>query len=251
MAKVESFGLKSVTVPKDPNAILAFNFYPEIGRHEPQAIMGRFIVQLMKPRLLTTSEQQIVFNILKALSQIQTFTRAAEDALQIKFMLNGILGVWPKALRPYEFPGFFQEVAAAILAKVDEDLDIEEVVDEMPAASTSPPPTSNGKKRTRKAASQQASESHNLPALDDPRIQSIMQNISLTNGRRRVYRILDKSTARPCNVFGHNGLTVGQWWPYRICALRDGAHGATQGGIAGSVERGAYSVVVSGKPSSC
>ena len=251
MAKVESFGLKSVTVPSSPNAILTFPFYPEIGRHEPQAIMGRFIVQLMKPRLLTTSEHQVVFNILKALSQIQTFTRAAEDALQIKFMLNGILGVWPKALRPYEFPEFFQEAAAAILAKVDEDLDIEEVVDEMPAASASPPPTSNGKKRTRKAASQQDSESRNLPALDDPRIQSIMHNISVTNGRRRVYRILDKSVARPCNVFGHNGLTVGQWWPYRICALRDGAHGATQGGIAGSVESGAYSVVVSGKPSSC
>ena len=251
MAKVESSGLKSVTVPSSPNAILTFPFYSEIGRHEPQAIMGRFIVQLMKPRLLTTSEQQVVFNILKALSQIQTFTRAAEDALQIKFMLNGILGVWPKARRPYEFPELFQEAAAAILAKVDEDLDIEEVVDEMSAASVSPPPTSNGRKRTRKAASQQGSESRNLPALDDPRIQSIMHNISLTNGRRRVYRILDKSAARPCNVFGHNGLTVGQWWPYRICALRDGAHGATQGGIAGSVESGAYSVVVSGKPPSC
>ena len=251
MAKAERFGLKSVPVPSSPNAILTFPFHPEIGRHEPQAIIGRFIVQLMKPRLLTTPERQIVFNILKALSQIQTFTRAAEDALQIKFILNGILGVWPKALRPYEFPDFLQEAAAAILAKVDEDLDIEEVVDEMPAASTSPPPTSNGKKRTKKAASQEDSESHNLPALDDPRVQTIMHNISLTKGGRRVYRILDKSVARPCNVFGHNGLTVGQWWPYRICALRDGAHGATQGGIAGSVEIGAYSVVVSGKPSSC
>ena len=250
MAKAESVGLKSVVVPSSPKAILTFPFYPEIGRHEPQAIMGRFIVQLMRPRLLTTNERQIVFNILKALSQIDTFTRAAEEALQVKFMLTGILGVWPKATRPYEFPEFLQEAAAAILDKVDEDLDIEEVVDETLPASTSPPPTSKGK-RTRNAASQQQSESREAPALDDPRVQAIMHNISLTNGRRRVYRILDKSAARPCNVFGHNGLVVGQWWPYRICALRDGAHGATQGGIAGSVERGAYSIVVSGKPPSC
>ena len=251
MAKAESVGLKSVVVPSSPKAILTFPFYPEIGRHEPQAIMARFIVQLMRPRLLTTNERQIVFNILKALSQIDTFTRAAEDALQVKFILTSALGVWPRATRPYAFPEFLQEVAAAILAKVDEDLDIEEVVDETPAASTPPPPTSKGKKRTRKATTEEESESRESPALDDPRVQAIMHNISLTNGRRRVYRILDKSAARPCNVFGHNGLAVGQWWPYRICALRDGAHGATQGGIAGSVQRGAYSIVVSGKPPSC
>ena len=251
MAKAESFGFKAVDVPSSPSAILKFTFYPEIGRHEPQAIMGRFIVQLMRPRDLTTNESQIVFNILKALSQIETFTRAAEEALQIKFMLAGILGVWPKASRPYAFPDFLQEAAATILTKVDEDLDIEEVVDETPPASTSPPPTSTRRKRTRTAASPQESQSRELPALNDPRVQPIMHNIGLTNGRRRVYRILDKSAARPCNVFGHNGLTVGQWWPYRICALRDGAHGATQGGIAGSVHGGAYSIVVSGKTSSC
>ena len=250
MPKAESIGLKPVIVPSSPNAILTFPFYPEIGRHEPQAIIGRFIVQLMRPRLLTTNERQIVFNILKALSQVETFTRAAEETLQIKFMLTAILGVWPKATRPYEFPEVFQEAAAAILAKVDEDLDIEEVVDETPPASTSPPPASKGKKRARKAASPQESESRELPALDDLSVQSIMHNTVLTGGRRRVYRILDKSAARPSNVFGHNGLVVGQWWPYRICALRDGAHGATQGGIAGSAKTGAYSVVVSGKPPS-
>ena len=57
--------------------------------------------------------------------------------------------------------------------------------------------------------------------------------------------ILDKRFKRPANVFGHNGLTVGDWWPMQICALRDGAHGSLMGGIAGNKEHGCYSIVVS------
>ena len=51
---------------------------------------------------------------------------------------------------------------------------------------------------------------------------------------------------RNCNVEGHNGIIVGAWWPQLRCAQRDGAHGASVGGIAGSIERGADSVVLSG-----
>ncbi len=247
MVKAESIGLKSESVPGTPSAIFTFNYYRDIGNHKPYEILGRFIVVLMRPRELTTKERQVVFNILTSLSQIETFTRAVEEKLQVKFMLTAILGEWPKASRPYEFPQAFQDAAALILDKVDADLDIEEVVDETPPASTSQPPTNTGKKRTRKAASSSESESRPLPALNDPVVQAIMHNLVLTDGRRRVYRIADKSAARPCNVFGHNGIAVGQWWPYRICALRDGAHGATQGGIAGSAKEGAYSVVVSGE----
>lgn len=58
MTDAESIGLKSMIVPSSPNAILSFPFYPEIGRHEPQAIIGRLIVQLMKPkRQLNENEQ--------------------------------------------------------------------------------------------------------------------------------------------------------------------------------------------------
>ena len=44
---------------------------------------------------------------------------------------------------------------------------------------------------------------------------------------------------------GQGSLVNGQWWPLQICALRDGAHRAIEGGIAG--ERGgvAHSVIVS------
>ena len=73
-----------------------------------------------------------------------------------------------------------------------------------------------------------------------------MRGIIIRQGRRgtRVYS-LDKAFQRPANVFGHNGLTVGAWWPFQICALRDGAHGSNNGGIYGKQDIGAYSIVVS------
>ena len=236
-------------VPSNPNAILTFHFYPEIGRHEPQAIIGRFIVQLMRPRLLTTNERQIVFNILKALSQVHPFTRAAEEMLQIKFMLAAILGVWPKASRPYEFPIVFQEAAAAILAKVDEDLDFEEVVDEAPPAPTSSHPTSTSQKRKRTDGSTSSSRSsaRERPNIHSPGFRGIMRGIVVSDEGPVSYKLEDKSLRVPANVFGHNGLQVGDWWPKWICALRDGAHGHTQGGIYSQLNVGAFSIVVSGK----
>ena len=59
-------------------------------------------------------------------------------------------------------------------------------------------------------------------------------------------RTVDPHFKRSANVFGHNGLTVGDWWPYQICALRDGAHGSLMGGIAGTKDKGCYSVIISG-----
>jgi hypothetical protein len=50
---------------------------------------------------------------------------------------------------------------------------------------------------------------------------------------------------RSANVFGANGLVNGQWWPSRICALRDGAHGEVEDGICGQASAGAFAVVVS------
>ncbi|KAL8995655.1 MAG: hypothetical protein Q9169_004664 [Polycauliona sp. 2 TL-2023] len=50
----------------------------------------------------------------------------------------------------------------------------------------------------------------------------------------------------PCNYVGAGKLINGQWWPRRICALRDGAHGTTEGGIHGATGKGAFSIVVGG-----
>ena len=41
---------------------------------------------------------------------------------------------------------------------------------------------------------------------------------------------------------GHNDHVVGQWWPLRICVLRDRAHGEIVAGICGNEEMGAVSI---------
>ena len=48
------------------------------------------------------------------------------------------------------------------------------------------------------------------------------------------------------NYVGGGDLINGQWWPKRICALRDGAHGAMEAGIHGETGKGAYSIIVGG-----
>ncbi|KAL8685461.1 MAG: hypothetical protein Q9224_005808, partial [Gallowayella concinna] len=48
------------------------------------------------------------------------------------------------------------------------------------------------------------------------------------------------------NIYGASYLVNGQWWPLQICALRDGAHGVSEGGIYGSSKKGAYSIVLGG-----
>ncbi|KAL8813472.1 MAG: hypothetical protein Q9223_007030 [Gallowayella weberi] len=48
------------------------------------------------------------------------------------------------------------------------------------------------------------------------------------------------------NIYGTSYLVNGQWWPFQICALRDGAHGVSEGGIYGSTNKGAYSIVLGG-----
>ena len=60
---------------------------------------------------------------------------------------------------------------------------------------------------------------------------------------------INEGIKQNAKVYGHNGLNVGAWWPYRICALRDGAHGLLVAGISGS-KFGAYSIILSGKYSS-
>ncbi|CCX31285.1 Similar to Histone-lysine N-methyltransferase, H3 lysine-9 specific SUVH5; acc. no. O82175 [Pyronema omphalodes CBS 100304] len=60
-----------------------------------------------------------------------------------------------------------------------------------------------------------------------------------------VWRLDHQFPRRSPKVYGHNGLTVGDWWPYQLCLLRDGAHGSSQGGISGDKDLGAYSIVVS------
>ncbi|KAI5287019.1 hypothetical protein KEM54_006303 [Ascosphaera aggregata] len=51
---------------------------------------------------------------------------------------------------------------------------------------------------------------------------------------------------RAANVVGDKHLRNGQWWPYRLSMLRDGAHGSSEGGIAGNEMVGAVSCILGG-----
>lgn len=75
----------------------------------------------------------------------------------------------------------------------------------------------------------------------------LMRGIRITRGPAggRTYALDPTFPKKEAAVVGANGLQVGDWWPFQICALRDGAHGSRMGGIHGRGD-GAYSVVISG-----
>jgi hypothetical protein len=89
-------------------------------------------------------------------------------------------------------------------------------------------------------------------ALDDHPIfglNGIMHHMILGTGEKHHLRINPDYMPfkKSAKVFGHNGLQIGQCWPYQLTVLRDGGHGSSQGGIAGDPEQGAWSIVVGSK----
>lgn len=74
---------------------------------------------------------------------------------------------------------------------------------------------------------------------------SIEKGVTVSGQHRRTYSLNKEYVDRKvANVVGSNDLVNGQWWPIRICAIRDGAHGEQEAGISGKTGHGAYSVVV-------
>ncbi|KAK3348618.1 PUA-like domain-containing protein [Lasiosphaeria hispida] len=61
------------------------------------------------------------------------------------------------------------------------------------------------------------------------------------------YTLDSRYAKRPFDVFGHNGLVPGYWWPTQLVTLFHGAHGHQVRGISGSKDHGAYSIVISGR----
>lgn len=79
------------------------------------------------------------------------------------------------------------------------------------------------------------------------KVTELTRGIIITQGTgRKDYKLDPRYPKRSADRFGHNGLTVGDWWPFQLFSLRDGAHGAKMGGIYGKISSGAYSVVISG-----
>ncbi|KAI8627928.1 hypothetical protein F5Y19DRAFT_465543 [Xylariaceae sp. FL1651] len=98
-------------------------------------------------------------------------------------------------------------------------------------------------------ANEAAVEEITVPGANDPifGVGGIMYGIMIdTSKKRRDYRFKPGVQRKSAKTYGHNGIALGTWFPFQINALFWGAHGARMGGIAGSVQTGAYSVVVAG-----
>ena len=246
MAEAEKMGLEPIDLPNEPDKIQTFPFDLKAPTMKPHAILGMKTVRIIREkRQLDSKEYQLIGNILKAISSVKIFTADNVTALQSRFIMNCILGEAPNTRGPYEFPKSFRDVAVANLARMDQEVEVMEVSEETPPTPAATSPIEPSSKRPRDGTLSRRSSARPQPDTADPVYRSIMWNITVTDGRTRKYTLTNKSAAIPCNNFGHNGLTVGQWFPFRICALNAGAHGATQAGIAGSEKIGAFSVVVS------
>ncbi|KAK5694699.1 long-chain fatty acid transporter fat1 [Elasticomyces elasticus] len=138
----------------------------------------------------------------------------------------------------------------------DGDSNGDEVMSDDPATSRGSLP---GRRRQRQDSiidSLTVSKVVKLPPADHPiwGVHGIMHGVARTitikrDGRKRYWTKSDPrylSEKRNANIHGHNGIEVGAWFPRQLVAILRGAHGELQGGISGSGESGAYSVVSSG-----
>ncbi|KAK7977892.1 hypothetical protein PG988_005382 [Apiospora saccharicola] len=152
----------------------------------------------------------------------------------------------------FHFPAGVAERAARLVAKwEDEDWSEDRAEPEdQPAAQQQQ--ASTPARATRGAASNNANEEApaveiKIPGARDPLFgtNGIMHGVISTRNAagRRVYMLNPRLPHQSAKAFGHNGLSVGQWFPMRFVALHHGAHGASQAGIHGSQTTGAYSIV--------
>jgi hypothetical protein len=66
-----------------------------------------------------------------------------------------------------------------------------------------------------------------------------------THASRSIVKDYDRLVS--CNYEGEGKLYNGQCWPYRVCLIRDGAHGEIEAGIYGTQQKGCLAVVLANK----
>ena len=104
---------------------------------------------------------------------------------------------------------------------------------------------------TRAVVAEDAQATIQYPPRNHPiwGIDGIMHGLARVvrqNGRTSM--VLDQRyPKKTSNVYGHNNLEPGRWFPFQLAALFNGAHGSRQAGIHGDHQHGAYSIVISSK----
>ena len=244
-------GVEDQEVPTTIQSALSFPY--DATKQTFDRVVAKCTVRMMgnntrQPSSINQQERQAIFNMLKAFNSIERFSKETAGAPIFRGTLSNILGETATAKRPFEYPEPLQRNAALIRDRLDNDLAEEETIDEQKSAQSETSSTDPNTKRKRGRPRKSASPTAPTPMPDnDPTYKHAMRGIRISGVGRRAYSLQQDSCPPPrnCNVVGHNGIEVGQWWPLRVCAIRDGAHGAMQGGIAGGASTGAYSVVVS------
>ncbi|TPX08579.1 uncharacterized protein E0L32_009918 [Thyridium curvatum] len=132
----------------------------------------------------------------------------------------------------------------------DEAEDGQEAAEEA-SASAATPSSSNSAAGPSKAQKKEATAPPRIryPARNHPIFgeDGIMHGAIIKHSAKtKTYLLDDRYQATDAKRYGHNGLTVGAWFPIQLVAMFNGAHGARVAGISGSSTHGAYSVVVSG-----
>lgn len=253
--------LPDMTAPRTPSDFNKFRFDPKYQAYPHRQVIGIYVSHLSRnERELPLGGHQAVENMLKSLFKIEGITPQIDNDYKYTWILKTIMGESDLARIPYAFPTILAEQASIVLDHFQEDLNIGVDIDSSPtplptpvvATTTTKKVNDNAtsikslsKKRKASEISTSASIQYKPFDMENPKIAGMMHN--MLRGPRGGPKIKDSTLKLDYNKFGHNGLEVGHWWPYQACALRDGAHGSSMGGIAGGARDGAKSIVVGGK----
>ncbi|KAI1379941.1 PUA-like domain-containing protein [Hypoxylon crocopeplum] len=162
-------------------------------------------------------------------------TPEIEERTKMKLILTWVFND-PKT----HYPNDMQDKAKALFEKWEnENWGANAVVDEDVSAdqdATTPP------KDTPVVRSE-------LPPPDHPIFgeRGIMHGVLVIRGvtGKKTYKLNPNVPRKSFKVFGHNDMPVGTWFANQMAALARGAHGSSNGGISGTTNIGAYSIVIS------
>jgi SAD/SRA domain len=211
-------------------------------RNEMRHNVKLCVVKTKNGQELTREQDNRLALFLHALNGVSMTKNLAKDSLAIS-TFTAIL----KHPNHFNFPQKYLDMIDSLCKKWESenwgkgaeatDSDTDDTEDEPPATSRVTPRSENNITLMRRAP-----RNHRIYGVD-----GIMRGIIIKQGKTRAYCLDTNWPKKDARVYGHNGLQVGDWWPLQIAALRDGAHGARMGGIAGDEGHGAYSIVVSGQ----
>lgn len=259
-----------LVIPTDPSESIKFL------RDQGEAILRKYSLKCKlnpdstfkyKPGGLDQTQTRELITLLRAFANIKDLTKEMAKSINLENVLRtpsnqattGVKFRFPQevediakeAFERYAREGWGANANNVILDENDGTIDEAEAGTARRPSKTPIPSTSTSTSNSRQQGQgvrtvQPPPRNHLIYGIN-----GIMKGIVVVKGEKTTSYQFDTrpemaALRKPCGVEGDNGLKVGAWWPMLMCANRDGAHGATMKGIAGAVDRGADSIVISG-----